>query len=76
MDGFLDNYDRETIWKFMGDDKFNLKMVDQDVLSGNMNISVKVILAVELISDKFYSISNLGIQTVQPIKEENYQKLG
>ena len=55
MDGYLDNYDRETIWKFMGDDKFKLKMVDQDVLSGNMYISVQVILAVELISDRFYS---------------------
>ena len=48
MNCTLDNYDRETLWLFMGDDKFNLKMVDQDVLSGNMTISAMVILAMKL----------------------------
>ena len=46
MNGTLDNYDRETLWLFMDDVKSNLKMVDQDVLSGNMTISVMVILAI------------------------------
>ena len=39
----LDEYDRETLWQYLGTDKYHLTMADQDgVLSGHMRkLSVK-----------------------------------
>ena len=37
----LDKYDRETLWLFLDEDKWNLKLIDQDITSGDMTISVE-----------------------------------
>ena len=37
----LDSYDRETLWLFLGDDKWKLQMIDLDCLSGNLSIPVE-----------------------------------
>ena len=37
----LDRYDRETLWLFLGKDKWKLQMIDQDYLSGDLFISVQ-----------------------------------
>ena len=37
----LDSYDRESLWLFLGEDKWKLQMIDQDCCSGNLSISVE-----------------------------------
>ena len=37
----LDDYDRQTLRLFLGEEMSQLRMIDQDMMSGNMSISIE-----------------------------------